>query len=41
MAYLSLSELKQIEKMRRIKSCKNMSKERLLSTLDKSESTES
>ena len=33
-----LNELKQIAKMRRIKSYKNMSKESLLSALDESES---
>ena len=38
---LLLNELKQIAKMRRIKNYKNMSKERLLSALDKSESAES
>ena len=35
---LSLSELKQFAKMRRIKGYNNMSKERLLSVLSKSES---
>ena len=38
MPNLSLNELKQIMKMRRIKGYKSMSKERLLSALDKSES---
>ena len=38
---LLLNELKQIAKMRRIKNYKNMSKERLLSALDESESAES
>ena len=37
MPNLSLNELKQIAKMRSIKNYKNMSKERLLSALDKSE----
>ena len=37
MLNLSLNELKQIAKMRRIKNYKNMSKERLLSALDESE----
>ena len=41
MPNLSLDELKQIAKMRRIKNYKNMSKERLLSAHDKSESAES
>ena len=36
---LSLNELKQIAKMRRIKGYKSMSKERLLSALDESETT--
>ena len=38
MPNLSSGELKQITKMRRIKSYKNVSKERLLSALDESES---
>ena len=38
MLNLSLNELRQIAKMRRIKNYKNMSKERLLSDLDESES---
>ena len=38
MPNLSLGELKQITKMRRIKNYKNVSKERLLSALDESES---
>ena len=38
MPNLSSGELKQIMKMRRIKSYKNVSKERLLSALDESES---
>ena len=38
MPNLSLGELKQIKKMRRIKNYKNVSKERLLSALDESES---
>ena len=38
MPNLSLNELKQIMKMRRIKGYKSMSKERLLSALDESES---
>ena len=38
---LLLNELKQIAKMRRIKNYKNMSKERLLSALDESQSAES
>ena len=38
MANLSLNELKQIAKMRRIKGNWSMSKERLLSALDESES---
>ena len=38
MLNLSLNELKQIAKMGRIKNYKNMSKERLLSDLDESES---
>ena len=37
MLNLSLNELKQMAKMRRIKNYKNMSKERLLNALDKSE----
>ena len=37
MPNLSLNELKQIAKMRRIKGYKSMSKERLLSALDESE----
>ena len=37
MPNLSLNELKQIAKMRRIKNYKNMSKEKLLSALDESE----
>ena len=37
MPNLSLNELKQIAKTRRIKDYKNMSKERLLNALDKSE----
>ena len=37
MLNLSLNELKQIAKMRRIKNYNNMSKERLLSALDDSE----
>ena len=37
MLNLSLNELKQITKMRRIKNYKNMSKEKLLSALDESE----
>ena len=37
MLNLSLNELKQIPKMRRIKNYKNMSKERLLSALIESE----
>ena len=41
MPNLSLNELKQIAKMRRIKGYKNMSKERLLSVLDESESAKS
>ena len=41
MLNLSLNELKQIAKMRRIKGYNNMSKERLLSVLSKSESTKS
>ena len=41
MLNLSLNELKEIAKMRRIKSYKNMSKERLLYPLDKSESEKS
>ena len=39
MLNLSLNELKQIAKMRCLKNYKNMSKERLLSALDESEST--
>ena len=38
MPNLSLNELKQIAKMKRIKKYKNMSKERFLSALDESES---
>ena len=38
MLNLSLNELKQIAKMRCLKNYKNMSKERLLSALDESES---
>ena len=38
MPNLLLNELKQIMKMTRIKNYKNMSKERLLSALDESES---
>ena len=38
MLNLSLNKLKQIEKMRRIKNYKNMSKERLLSAIYESES---
>ena len=38
MPNLSLNELKQIAKLRRIKGYKSMSKERLLIALDKSES---
>ena len=38
MPNLSLNELKQTMKMRRIKGYKSMSKERLLSALDESES---
>ena len=41
MLNLSLNELKQIAKMRRIKSYNNMSKKRLLSVFSKSESTKS
>ena len=41
MLNLSLNELKQIAKMRRMKNYKNMSKERLLSALDELESAES
>ena len=41
MLNLSLNELKQITKMRRITGYKNMSKERLLSVLDESESAKS
>ena len=41
MSNLLLNEQKQIAKMRRIKNYKNMSKERLLSALDESESAES
>ena len=41
MPNLSLNELKQIAKTRRIKDYKNMSKERLLNALDESESAES
>ena len=38
MPNLSLNELKQIAEMRRLKNYKNMSKQRLLSALDESES---
>ena len=38
MLNITLNELKQIAKMRRIKGCNNMSKERLLCVLDESES---
>ena len=38
---LSLNELKEIAKMRRVKGYKSMSKEKLLSALDESESSES
>ena len=41
MPNLSLNELKQIAKMRRIKGYKSMSKERLLNALDESESAKS
>ena len=41
MLNLSLNELKQNAKMRRIKDYKNMSKERLLNGLDESESAKS
>ena len=41
MANLSLNKPKQITKMRRIKGHKSMSKERLLSAVDESESEES
>ena len=41
MLNLSLNELKHIAKMRRIKSYKDISKERLLSVLDESESAKS
>ena len=41
MLNLTLDELKQIAKMRPIRGYKNMSKERLLSALNKSESTKS
>ena len=41
MLNLSLNELKQIAKMRQIKGCKNMSKERLLSVLSELEPTKS
>ena len=41
MPNLSLNELRQIAKMRRIKGYKNMSKERLLNALDESESAKS
>ena len=41
MPNLSLNELKQIAKMRRIKGYKNMFQERLLNALDESESTKS
>ena len=38
MPNLSLNELKQIAEMRRLKNYKNMSKQRLLSAFDESES---
>ena len=38
---LSLNELKEIAKMRRVKGYKSMSKEKLLSALDESESARS
>ena len=41
MLNLLLNELKQIAKMRRIKEYKSMSKERILNTLDESESAKS
>ena len=41
MPNLSLNELKQIAKMRRIKGYKNMSKEKLLNAPDESESAKS
>ena len=41
MPNLSLNKLKQITKIRRIKDYKNLSKERLLSVLDESESVKS
>ena len=41
MPNLSLNELKQITKIRRIKDYKNLSKERLLSVLDESEAAKS
>ena len=41
MLNLSLNELKQIAKVRCIKGYKNMSKERLLNSLDESESAKS
>ena len=41
MLNLSLNELKQIAKMRRIKGYKNISKEILLNALDESESAKS
>ena len=41
MPNLSLNELKQIAKMRRIKGYKNISKERILNALDESESAKS
>ena len=41
MPNLSLNELKQIAKMRRIKGYKNMSKEKLLNALDESKSAKS
>ena len=41
MVNLTFNKLKQIAKMRRIKGYNNMSKERLLSVLDESESIDS
>ena len=38
MLNITLNELKQVAKMRRIKGCNNMSKERVLCVLDESES---
>ena len=38
MLNITLNELKQLAKMRRIKGCNNMSKERLLCVLDESKS---